>query len=331
MGYVRREYRSILLLAIFLRKAVQCARLGIDVSMCGCIGQDSLGEDYLRQLEIERVTTTFMTRSVEKSTGVAVINVETTSGANTIVIVPGANENVLLRADEASHMQMVEHIKQARVIICQNEIPLESTLSAMQIAQSGGTLSIFNPAPASRSLLDVAVVSDIVCPNESELSTLTSLKTNTEEEIAIAANCLLELGCKVVIVTLGERGAYLATKTKKMFIRAEAVAAVDSTGAGDSFIGKETVLYRTSRLVIESYAHCWSYYSSCRHISIKYCEGKQSSSSCEKRTTLRHTFGAASRGPKIICSLSRHLGGVPPPCIFWICFQQKVGLRLCIR
>jgi ribokinase len=238
VSYLQRNNRPTLLLDFLLYKAVQCARLGIDVSMCGCIGQDSLGEDYLKQLEIEKVATPFMTRTAEKSTGVAVINVETTSGANTIVIVPGANENVLLSVDDAAHKQMVEHIKQAHVIICQNEIPLASTLSAMQIAKSGGTLSIFNPAPASRNLLDVAVVSDIVCPNESELSTLTSLKTNTEEEIAIAADCLLGLGCKVVVVTLGERGAYLATKTKKMFIRAEAVAAVDSTGAGDSFIGK---------------------------------------------------------------------------------------------
>ena len=267
-GLLATDYRPYLSLAFFTCKAVQCARLGIDVSMCGCIGQDSLGEDYLRQLEIERVATTFIKRIAGKSTGVAVINVETTSGANTIVIVPGANENVLLRADEAAHSQMVEHIKQARVVICQNEIPLESTLNAMRIAHSGGTLSIFNPAPASRNLLDVAVVSDIVCPNESELSTLTSLKTNTEEEIAIAADCLLELGCRVVVVTMGGRGAYLATKTKKMFIRAEAVEAVDSTGAGDSFIGETIAWHRTSHFVTYPYTHFWCDILSCRHIGI---------------------------------------------------------------
>ena len=209
--------------------------------MCGCVGDDNLGDDYLRQLEKENVATTFVARSAEKSTGTAVINVETVSGANTIVVVAGANEKVILSIAESSYVLMAEHIKQARVLICQNEIPLQTTLAALRLANSGSTLSIFNPAPASTELLEVAIASDIVCPNETELATLTSLQTNTEEEIAIAANHLLQLGCKVVIVTLGERGAYLATRSTKQFIRAEVAVAVDSTGAGDSFIGTSDI------------------------------------------------------------------------------------------
>ena len=143
--------------------------------MCGCVGDDNLGDDYLRQLEKENVATTFVARSAEKSTGTAVINVETVSGANTIVVVAGANEKVILSIAESSYVLMAEHIKQARVLICQNEIPLQTTLAALRLANSGSTLSIFNPAPASTELLEVAIASDIVCPNETELATLTSL------------------------------------------------------------------------------------------------------------------------------------------------------------
>lgn len=210
--------------------------------MCGCIGGDSLGEDYLSQLKTENVATKFMTKCEDKSTGIATINVETSTGKNTIVIVAGANENVLLSLDVPAHEQLIQHINEARVLICQNEIPIETTLTALLIAQKGATLSIFNPAPASADLLQLAVASDIVCPNETELSTLTALPTETDEEVAAAADQLLGLGCKVVIVTLGGRGAYLATQVKKTFIRTEAVVAVDSTGAGDSFIGKQTSL-----------------------------------------------------------------------------------------
>jgi ribokinase len=210
-------------------QAVQASRLGIDVSMCGCVGRDSLGEEYLRQFDIENVDTVLLRRSA-KTTGIASINVDS-SGANTIVIVPGANEDVEIDSHLAAH------IKNARVLICQNEIPFSATLEALQIAKTSPTLSILNPAPASLQLVDLITFCDIICPNETELCTLTSLPTHTEAEIQIAGDKLLSYGCKVVIVTLGEKGAYVATKVKNLFIRTSIVNAIDSTGAGDSFIG----------------------------------------------------------------------------------------------
>ena len=205
--------------------------------MCGSVGDDSLGDEYLRQFQSELVSIDFMTKSAGFSTGIASINVETSTGANTIVVVAGANANVDISLDDIAHQAVVEHIKRARVLICQNEIPGASTLAALKIARSGSTLSIFNPAPASPNLVELVGASDIVCPNETELSTLTCLPTKTDEEIVAAADFLLSFGCNAVIVTLGERGAYLATKGKSVFIKTVPVAAVDSTGAGDSFIG----------------------------------------------------------------------------------------------
>jgi ribokinase len=227
--------------------------------MCGRVGDDSLGIDYLNQLKQEGVRTEFMTKSINKTTGIASINVETSSGANTIVIVPGANEDIQLSLNDESHKVLIEHIKGAKILICQNEIPSDATLTALQIARSGDTLSIFNPAPALPSLIDLAILADIVCPNETELSTLTSLPTDTEENIARAAAYLLSAGCKVVIVTIGDKGAYLATKKKSLFIRATKVTGVDTTGAGDSFIGTlASNLARGCRLekAVENSLHC---------------------------------------------------------------------------
>ena len=221
-------------------QACQCARLGLCVTHIGQVGEDSLGQEYLDQLVSEGVDTKFMRRSTNgKSTGIAVINVETLSGANTIVIIPGANDDLEL-SDDA-----IDHVQRAKVLITQNEVPKKITLKALQLAQNCGQMvSIFNPAPVSEGLEDIIAASDIVVPNETELSMLTGLPTITDAEIEIAAVKLLKMGCRVVIATLGENGAYVTTTSGGtdgsgggVFLRAEKVTAVDSTGAGDSFIG----------------------------------------------------------------------------------------------
>jgi ribokinase len=164
--------------------------------MCGRVGDDSLGVDYLNQLKLEKVGTDYMTKSIYKTTGIASINVETSSGANTIVIVPGANEDIQLNLNKESDQLLIEHIKQAKVLICQNEIPMDATLTALKIARSGNTLSIFNPAPANPNLVNLAAFADIICPNETELSTLTSMPTDSDENIVTAAAHLLSMGCR---------------------------------------------------------------------------------------------------------------------------------------
>ena len=217
--------------------------------MCGKVGSDSFGDDYLQQLTNEGVDTTLMRRSITKPTGIASINVELSTGSNTIVVISGANDEVVIEnndelqlkdIDVATSIPSIEdYITRAKILICQNEIPHDTTLRALKIARkSSKTISILNPAPATKLCLDLIVESDIVCPNETELSALTDLPTTTDEEIIIAARYLLSSGgCEVIIATLCDRGEMVVTRDKTTMFKTKSVKAVDSTGAGDSFIG----------------------------------------------------------------------------------------------
>jgi ribokinase len=131
--------------------------------MGGKVGLDTLGEEYSAQLISEGVEISFLKRS-RKATGVACINVEASTGANTIIIVPGANQDISV--EDVNEMRGV--IEGSRVLVCQNEIPRAATLRGLEIAsRSESVISIFNPAPATTDLKELISLSDIVCPNVS--------------------------------------------------------------------------------------------------------------------------------------------------------------------
>lgn len=214
-------------------QAVQCGRLGINVGMNATVGCDEFGSDYIKQLALEGVDSSRVSRSNHLTTGIASISVDA-SGQNCIIIVPGANLDF---SAETVH-QNEAFISNSKVLICQNEISHEATLSALKHAQQHRTVAIFNPAPVSESAMEVLPFCDIVCPNETELSSLTEgMPIDTNDDIQAAATSLLSKGCKVVVVTLGGRGACIVTESGCEFIAAPTVNAIDTVGAGDSFIG----------------------------------------------------------------------------------------------
>ena len=134
----------------------------------------------------------------------------------------------------------IDLIINSKVLLTQNEISKNTTKTALKIARENNVLSVFNPAPAEPldSLMELLQLADIICPNEVELSILTSLPTNTQEEIEIAAKKLKEkTNCSVVITTLGDRGCCLLEKENTVFINTEIVNAIDTVGAGDAFLG----------------------------------------------------------------------------------------------
>lgn len=215
-------------------QAVQCARLGIKVSMAGMIGKDMYGSDYRQQLIKEGVNVDALAVSDTKTSGTASIQVDS-RGQNSIIIVQGANLDLL----PAVVQSLEAMIEQASIVLCQNEIPVESTKEVLQLCAKHGTVSVLNPAPASATMIDLIPLCDIFCPNEVELASLSGLLASTDEEIQRAAEHLLSFGCKIVLVTLGSRGACLARAGEcTFFIDVPYVQAVDTVGAGDSFIGK---------------------------------------------------------------------------------------------
>lgn len=214
-------------------QAVQSSLLGVSTYFCGRIGEDKFGDATLVQLGEYGVNTNAL-KKCPTQTGIACISVDG-EGANTIVIIPGANGMVSYDDIQA----ISEDISTAKVIVCQNEIPYSASLEAMKAARACGTMSIYNPAPATpwREIEELIEQADLLCPNESELRILTGLPVDTEEEIVVAAQALIDIGSKVVVVTLGKRGALIKTATDHKLISAETVVAKDTVGAGDSFIG----------------------------------------------------------------------------------------------
>lgn len=179
------------------------------------------------------------------SSGVASIFVGD-DGSNCIVIVPGANN--LLDVNDVNDAE--DLIKSSKLVVCQNEIPQETTLAALKLAKKHGVTTIFNPAPAQKDFHpELFSVPDFFCPNETEASLLLDQLVNDPETAIVASKQLIESkGCNSVIITLGDKGAvYLAGKdAKPVHVPTSPVRAVDTTGAGDSFIGS-LAFFMTSR------------------------------------------------------------------------------------
>ncbi|MGQ9501373.1 MAG: ribokinase [Anaerolineae bacterium] len=214
-------------------QAVMAAKLGGDVAIVTKLGRDIFGENTLKNFQAWGIDTRFVFFTDQAFSGVAPIAVDP-EGHNAIIIVTGAND--LLTPEEIEAARPV--ITNAQVVVCQLEIPVEITLAALRIARQARVTTIFNPAPARSELPEeLYQLSDIFCPNESETELLTGLPVTTLEEAERAARVLMERGAGMVILTLGERGSLLVNEQGTTYVSATPVRAVDTTGAGDAFIG----------------------------------------------------------------------------------------------
>jgi ribokinase len=202
-------------------QAVMASRFGARVSIVNCLGLDVFGDMTLENFEREGIDVTHVTRTAEAASGVAPIWVEP-DGANRIIVVPGANEQ--LRPENAA--RAVAEADTVDVVLGQLEIAQDVTAAAFAAGRERGALTLLNPAPAA--ILDPTLLAstDWLVPNEVEAGVL-----------APRLSDLAALGPRVV-VTLGERGAaLLGGAGESLEIPAERVDAVDTTGAGDAFLG----------------------------------------------------------------------------------------------
>jgi len=212
-------------------QAVAAARLGGDVQMIGNIGQDGFGEELLDNLRFNRVDTTLIQR-VNESTGTALITVNA-DGQNSIVVVPGANATL---GKEDIHA-LRKTIQSAGVLVLQLEIPLEVVMQAIDIAYAAGVIILLNPAPAMPIPPETLKKVSYLIPNESELALLSGLPTDDLEGCRRAAQVLLSKGCNQIVLTRGDQGAFVFNQTGKIFVPSFKVPVVDTTAAGDAFIG----------------------------------------------------------------------------------------------
>jgi ribokinase len=213
-------------------QAVMAARFGAEVAMVNTVGDDGHGTAYLERFAVEGIDTTFM-RRVPGSSGVAPIWVDA-EGTNRIIIVPGANREV--RPDVAA--EAVEAFR-PDVVIGQFEIPQEATAAGFAAARRIGAVTVLNPAPAAAVEPQLLEVTDWLVPNGPEFGLIAgrSLEGSADDEVATVGALAERLGVAMV-VTLGERGALVLPRDGEAArVEAPQVRAVDTTGAGDAFLG----------------------------------------------------------------------------------------------
>ena len=215
-------------------QAVAAAKLGAEVVMVTNLGDDTLGESALKNFENYGIDTKHVRRISNQSTGTATILVDKGTGDNAILIVAGANGDLSSADVDAAS----EALKACDLILLQLEIQLETAYAAIRFARKNGVRTVLNPAPARGNLeMGVVTQASFLVPNETELEILTDMPVESDDEVSAAAQGLVKQGVETVIVTLGARGSLLATREGARRIPPIKVQAVDTTGAGDAFIG----------------------------------------------------------------------------------------------
>jgi ribokinase len=228
-------------------QAVAAARLGATVKMIGRVGPGGFGDSLLNTLMRDNVDTTRVRRDGKLRSGVALITVDA-NGQNTIVVASGANGELTpedVTAGEAAFAG-------AAVLLLQLECPLAAVERAIELAKKHGAQVVLNPAPAQMLNATLLESVDYLVPNQTELALLTGV-----DDLAATRNAASHLrahGVKRVIVTLGEEGVLAVDDEGEFYLPAHRVTAVDTTAAGDAFVGALAVALMEGRSMREAVA-----------------------------------------------------------------------------
>lgn len=200
-------------------QATAAARLGGKVVMCGAVGDDGFGNDYIESLKNDGIDVSFVKKIKDVPTGTAVIVV--TNGDNRIIVDRGANDCLLPEDAKKALSAAVS----GDILLLQLEIPLETVKAALEAAKAKGMTVILNPAPANREAAEFFPSCDVVVPNE------------TETEIFGGRETILKKTGGILIITLGADGFEISKKEKSRRHGGHRIKAVDTTAAGDTFCG----------------------------------------------------------------------------------------------
>lgn len=214
-------------------QAIAAAKLGASVMMMTKVGDDVFADNTIRNFKQYGVNTDFVEKVAGVPSGVAPIFVDKSS-QNRILIIKGANAHLKPADIDRAEAQL----KNCKLFILQLEIPLETVYYTIDFANKHQIPIILNPAPASKELdINYACKCDFFMPNETELEILTGMPVENIEQIQAAANSLFLKGLKNLIVTLGEKGSVWFHQNQVTHISPHKVDAIDTSGAGDAFIG----------------------------------------------------------------------------------------------
>ncbi len=224
-------------------QAVAMARLGASVTMAGRVGNDTFGPQLVEALQGDKINTHLIAVDQEEATGVAFIFL-TPERDNAIVVASGANGRVGHDSEHYAHI--LQAIEDAQALVMQLEIPAETVGKLIAAASAAKRLVILNLAPAQQLAQEILQQISVLVLNESEASLLSGQAVESIEDAQRVATVLHERGIPTVVITLGSRGALLVTDDKQGSVRSISCAApkvqvVDTTAAGDCFVGALTV------------------------------------------------------------------------------------------
>jgi ribokinase len=213
-------------------QAVAAAKLGASTTLIGRLGKDAFGDELKAFLAAQGVDLSFVQQTSEAHTGTALITIA--NADNTIVVIPGAN--ALVSAADVSAVAFAK----GDIAVSQFEIPLASISAFLNRARAAGITTILNPAPAIEAERDLLDLIDILILNESELGLLAKTELRDTDATAVfieAARSLQTRKERTICVTLGKRGALALVEGKTLIVPGHTVEALDTTGAGDCFVG----------------------------------------------------------------------------------------------
>jgi len=217
-------------------QAVAAALCGARVEMVAAVGSDMLGAETLKNFNSMGVRTSGVRVIPGVSTGAALILVAA-DGENRIIVANGANDRLRPGDVDAAAPQLAA----ADMVLLQFEIPLETVYHTLRLAKAHNIRCIVNPAPALAADLAELALADYLVVNETEAEILSGRQVHSESDLQSCVDALLERGMRRVILTLGARGALLASPSARVHVPAFPVGTVDTTGAGDAFIGSLAV------------------------------------------------------------------------------------------
>ena len=213
-------------------QAVAAAKLGAETILIGRLGTDAFGAELRAFLARQGVDLNLVRESADAHTGTAIITIA--KADNTIVVVPGANG--LVSADDV----VAVRLEKGDVAVSQFEIPLPAIAAFFERARATGATTVLNPAPARPVSAELLGLVDILVLNETELSLLSGKALSDGDKIECFVDAAKTLGInerQTICVTLGKRGVVALTGDEALIVRGRAVTAIDTTGAGDCFVG----------------------------------------------------------------------------------------------
>lgn len=214
-------------------QAVAAARSGAKTSFIGRVGDDANAAFMRGELVKNQIDTQYVATTADTETGQAYILLQA-SGQNSIIIQNGAN----FELTPADVQRAIGLIQAADFVVAELETPVAATAEAFKIAKAAGKVTILNPAPAQKELPEALLKNvDLIAPNETESELITGIPVTDEASMRQSAEYYHQLGIRGVVITLGSKGSFISLDGQATLVPAFKVKAVDTTAAGDTFIG----------------------------------------------------------------------------------------------